>query len=106
LMPSRFEPCGLTQMFALAYGTIPVVRATGGLADTVVQYDPVNFTGTGFRFAGYTGEALRSTMYDALRLYKRAPHWDAIRANAMAQDNSITTCARRYVELFGWAAEV
>jgi starch synthase len=106
LMPSRFEPCGLTQMFALAYGTIPVVRATGGLADTVVQYDPVSFTGTGFRFAGYTGEALRSTMYDALRLYKRAPHWDAIRANAMAQDNSITTCARRYVELFGWAAEV
>lgn len=105
LMPSRFEPCGLTQMFALAYGTVPIVRTTGGLADTVQPYDPVSFTGTGIRFSSYSSDALRSAMYDALRLYKRKPHWDAIRANAMAQDNSIMTCARRYVEVFGWALE-
>ncbi len=105
LMPSRFEPCGLTQMFALAYGTVPIVRVTGGLADTVTQYDPITFLGTGFRFVGYNADALRTAMYDALRLYKRTPHWDAIRSNAMNQDNSITTCARRYVEIFGWACE-
>ncbi|MCX6139800.1 MAG: glycogen/starch synthase [Candidatus Kapabacteria bacterium] len=105
LMPSRFEPCGLTQMFALAYGTIPIVRSVGGLADTVQDYDPISFVNTGVLFHRYTGDALSHAMDAALRLYKREPHWTHIRRNAMARDNSIAATARRYVEVFGWAQE-
>lgn len=105
LMPSRFEPCGLTQMFALAYGTVPVVRSVGGLADTVEDYDPIAFTGTGVRFHRYTADALSAALESALRLYRREPHWTHIRRNAMSCDNSIVSCGRRYVEVFGWAKE-
>jgi len=105
LMPSRFEPCGLTQMFALAYGTVPVVRSVGGLADTVQDYDPIAFTGTGIRFHRYTGEALTDALESALRLYKKEPHWTRIRTNGMERDNTIVTTGRRYVEVFGWAQE-
>lgn len=105
LMPSKFEPCGLTQMFALAYGAVPIVRATGGLADTVEQYDPVTFAGTGYRFAGYSSDALAEAMEAALRIYKRSPHWETIRKNGMGKDNTIDRAGRRYVEVFGWALE-
>lgn len=105
LMPSRFEPCGLTQMFALTYGAIPIVRATGGLADTVQQYDPIAFTGNGFRFDRYTSTDCSAALEAALRLYRREPHWSAIRRNAMLSDFSIAAVARRYVEVFGWAQE-
>ena len=105
LMPSRFEPCGLTQMFALAYGTIPIVRSVGGLSDTVQEYDPISFTNNGVRFHRYTGDALTHAMDSALRFYKKEPHWTHIRRNAMACDNTIAATARRYVEVFGWAQE-
>ncbi|MBC8124481.1 MAG: glycogen synthase, partial [Candidatus Kapabacteria bacterium] len=105
LMPSRFEPCGLTQMFALAYGTIPIVRSVGGLSDTVHEYDPISFTNNGIRFHRFTGDALTQAMDTALRLYKKEPHWTHIRRNAMASDNSIAATAKRYVEVFGWAQE-
>lgn len=105
LMPSKFEPCGLTQMFALAYGTIPVVRAVGGLADTVQEYDPVTFAGTGVRFNRLHVDDLSEAIDRALRLYRRAPHWDHIRANAMAQDHSIARTAQAYIDVFGWAQE-
>jgi starch synthase len=105
LMPSKFEPCGLTQMYAMAYGAIPIVRAVGGLADSVVAYDPVTFNGTGFRFTTYTVEACGLAIADALRIYKREPHWTHVRQNAMATDMTIGRAARRYVEVFGWALD-
>ncbi|MCU0329878.1 MAG: glycogen synthase [Candidatus Kapabacteria bacterium] len=105
LMPSKFEPCGLTQMYAMAYGTVPIVRAVGGLADSVTAYDPVTFHGTGFRFSAYTAEACAAAIADALRVYRREPHWTHIRRNAMDTDMSITRAARRYVEVFGWTLE-
>lgn len=105
LMPSKFEPCGLTQMFALSYGTIPIVRAIGGLNDSVVGYDPVTFEGTGIRFNMFTADALARSIDAALHLYQREPHWTNVRRNAMSVDFSIERTAQQYVELFGWAVE-
>jgi starch synthase len=106
LMPSKFEPCGLTQMYALAYGTIPIVRATGGLADTIHHYDPVTFSGNGIRFYRYTADDCRTAISEALRLYQQEPHWSRIRANAMASDHSAAVSAARYIDVFGWAKDV
>ncbi len=103
LMPSKFEPCGLTQMFALTYGTVPIVRSTGGLADTVQQYDPITFSGNGFTFQRFHADDLSNAIELALRTYKRDPHWTSLRVNAMARDFSIAEAARRYVDIFGWA---
>ncbi|HLH76964.1 MAG TPA: glycogen synthase GlgA [Candidatus Binataceae bacterium] len=100
LMPSRFEPCGLTQMYALKYGTIPVVRATGGLADTVTQFDPVARQGTGFRFQAYEGEALLEAVGCALDSFADRGAWEALRQNAMAADFSWSHAARAYLSLF------
>lgn len=105
LMPSKFEPCGLTQMFAMTYGTVPIVRATGGLADTVQAYDPITFAGTGFRFQRFAVDDLRQAIEAALRVYRREPHWSHVRANGMASDFSISTAGGRYLEVFGWARE-
>jgi len=105
VMPSKFEPCGLTQMFARTYGTIPIVRSTGGLADTVQPYDPVEFTGNGFTFQRFMADDLHDAIVRALRVYKRDPHWTSLRVNAMAQDFSIAETGRRYVEVFQWAVE-
>jgi starch synthase len=105
LMPSRYEPCGLTQMYALRYGTIPIVRAVGGLRDTVRDYDPVSGTGWGFCFADYTPEALFGTVQYALSFYGAEPHWERLRRNAMACDFSIRRSAEQYLQLFEWALE-
>lgn len=105
LMPSQFEPCGLTQLFALAYGTIPIVRAVGGLADTVEEYDPVAMSGTGLRFETFDRQALMHTIERALHLYRHEPHWTAIRKNALAQDFTIQRTARRYIDVFQWALD-
>lgn len=105
LMPSKFEPCGLTQMFALAYGTVPIVRSVGGLNDTVFEYDPVSFTGNGFSFQRYLAEDLQSTMERAFRLYEKQPHWTKIRQNAMASNHWISETAAQYVQVFQWAKE-
>jgi len=105
LMPSLFEPCGLTQMFALRYGAIPIVRSIGGLADTIEEYDPITFQGTGIRFYDYSAEALSSALWRGLRLFKQEPHWTHIRRNAMNVDFSIVHTAERYLEVFVWALE-
>jgi starch synthase len=100
LMPSRFEPCGLTQMYALKYGTIPVVRATGGLADSVVQFDPIARQGNGFRFQRYEADALLEALARALDTFADRAAWEALRRNAMAADFSWSHAARAYLSLF------
>lgn len=105
LMPSLFEPCGLTQLYALRYGTVPIVRATGGLADTVIDYDPTTGTGTGFTFHDYTTHALARTIEHALGYYQNHPHWDQLRFNGMKQDFSAYKSAQRYLEVFRWALQ-
>lgn len=105
LMPSRYEPCGLTQMYALRYGTIPIVRAVGGLRDTVRPYDPATGQGWGFLFEEYTPEALWGAVEYALSFYAVAPHWEQLRRNAMACDFSVRRCAEQYLQVFEWALE-
>jgi starch synthase len=100
LMPSRFEPCGLNQMYSLRYGTVPVVRAVGGLDDTIDQWDPVTETGTGFKFDEYTPEALRSALEAALELYRVPRLWRKVQRAGMARDHSWDASAAEYVELY------
>ncbi len=100
LMPSRYEPCGLNQMYSLRYGTVPVVRETGGLADSVQLYDPASGTGTGVLFKEYSAQALERALGTALDLYADPPHWARMQRNGMAQDFSWTRQGARYVELY------
>ncbi len=99
LMPSRFEPCGLGQLMALRYGSVPLVRATGGLADTVIDVREHPDTGTGFAFADYTTDALLRTLDAALATYK-SPHWQALATRAMAQDFSWGKSAQTYLQYY------
>lgn len=99
LMPSRYEPCGLTQMYALRYGTVPVVRRTGGLADTVREFDAQQGTGTGFLFDDYEPEAFRAAIDRALAAW-RGPHWGTLMRNGMSVDFSWTASARRYMDVY------
>jgi starch synthase len=103
-VPSLFEPCGLTQLYAMKYGTVPIVRATGGLRDTVQQYDMNSQTGTGFVFEQYSASALFDTVMQALSVYQTS-HWDVIRRNGMSADFSSARSAAEYIRVFGWAAE-
>jgi starch synthase len=106
LMPSRFEPCGLTQMYSLRYGTVPVVRATGGLVDTVEPYDATRGTGTGFRFDTPDGTGLVWALDQALAAWAAdRPAWQALMRRGMAQDFSWERSARQYVELYRRAKE-
>jgi starch synthase len=105
LMPSRFEPCGLNQMYSLRYGTVPIVRATGGLNDTVedVDVDDVDATaatGTGFKFRDYTPEALVQTVRRALAAFRDPSRWTAIQQRGMRQDHSWDASAREYVKVY------
>lgn len=100
LMPSQFEPCGLTQMYALKYGTIPVVRATGGLDDTVSQYDDKTGAGTGFKFVQYSSAALVEAVKRAVVLYKQPKKWQGLMRNAMACDFSWKASAKEYENLY------
>ncbi len=104
-MPSRFEPCGLTQMYAMKYGTIPIVRQTGGLADTVREYMPETGQGTGFVFWNYNAEDLAYALRRALSVFHLNGHMDLIRKNAMAQDFSSSKSALEYLKVFNWALE-
>ncbi len=99
-MPSQFEPCGLTQMYALKYGTAPVVRATGGLADTVAEFEPAAGTGNGFVFSAYTAPELIAALRRGLRVFRDPPAWRRLMANCFAADFSWSTAAARYMELF------
>jgi starch synthase len=100
LMPSRFEPCGLNQMYSLRYGTVPLVRATGGLFDTVRNYDPRSGEGTGFRFEEYSPQALLGTLRWALDIYKDRGAWRRIQQAGMREDNSWDARARSYVQAY------
>jgi starch synthase len=101
LMPSRFEPCGLNQMYSLRYGTLPIVRATGGLADTVRGYDQATGEGTGFRFHDLTPDALANTIGWAVATwYQRPEHVAAMRRRAMAEDFSWLHEAEGYEQVY------
>jgi len=100
LVPSRYEPCGLTQMYALRYGTVPVVRATGGLADTVIPFRPERGTGSGFTFSLYTPKALLGAVQDALDLYRQPSIWMRLIQEGMKTDFSWDRSARLYLDLF------
>jgi starch synthase len=100
LMPSRFEPCGLGQMIALRYGSIPIVRETGGLADTVQNFDPATGQGNGFSFRAYDSMALYATIVRALENYRYADTWRTLTLQAMAADHSWAASARKYVDLY------
>ena len=100
LMPSRFEPCGLSQLIAMRYGTVPVVRATGGLADTVVSYTRSRATGTGFSFTDPVPDAFDAATRKAVATWRRPAAWRRIRARAMRYDSSWNASARRYVEIY------
>ncbi len=105
LMPSRFEPCGLNQMYSMRYGTVPVVRATGGLYDTVEDFDERTGRGTGFRFEEYTPEALFEALARALSVFQRKPVWQRVMLAGMRQDHSWDLSAREYVKVYRRAIE-
>jgi len=100
LMPSRYEPCGLNQMYSLKYGTVPVVRATGGLADTVAPVDQAKGTGTGFLFTEYSTEAFLKALNKALSAYQDKKLWQKIMLNAMNEDWSWSASAKAYLKLY------
>jgi starch synthase len=100
LMPSRFEPCGLTQMYALKYGTAPLVRATGGLRDTVAEFDPQRGAGNGFTFAEYRAGAMVEAIARARRLFADRAAWRRLMDNCFAADFSWTVSARQYLQWF------
>lgn len=99
-IPSRYEPCGLTQMIAMRYGTVPVARNTGGLADTIEDFDPLPNSGTGFLFEEFGAKALELAVTRALCLYADPKRWEAMLARCMARDFSWDASASRYIELY------
>lgn len=101
LMPSKFEPCGLGQIISLRYGTVPVVRATGGLADTISNYNARTGKGNGFVFKDYTGAALLRAFKRAVEVYGKKDEWHKLALNAMACDFSWEASAKKYVDLYG-----
>lgn len=105
LMPSRFEPCGLGQLIALRYGTIPIVRATGGLKDTVSDYDAARGTGNGFTFSDYQPQALLATIRRALEIHERPDHWQRLVRSALSSDFSWNKSAVEYMGLYAAAKE-
>jgi starch synthase len=100
LIPSRYEPCGLTQMYALKYGTVPVVRATGGLNDTIEQYDNQKIKGNGFKFVPYDSIALLDAIKLAVRCYKEKIAWKRLMTNGMKSDFSWDRSAEKYLDIY------
>jgi starch synthase len=100
LMPSRFEPCGVSQMLAMRYGSIPVVHRTGGLADTVTEFDPVVDSGNGFSFTPYEPFQLFAALVRALTVYRFKEPWQRLMTRAMRADNSWDASAEQYVALY------
>jgi starch synthase len=101
LMPSRYEPCGLGQLIAMRYGAIPVVRATGGLADTVRDYDPRSpHEGTGFTFDAYDHRDLLIALARALETYRRPAEWRTLQRRAIRQDFSWRRSAKQYLRVY------
>jgi starch synthase len=101
LVPSRFEPCGLSQMIAMRYGTVPIVRETGGLKDSVEPYNKFTDTGTGFSFANFNAHELLFTIRTALSLYRSGDGaWQRLQKRAMAENFSWDSSAKKYIELY------
>src|ERR1035438_4180350 len=105
LMPSRYEPCGLNQIYSLKYGTVPIVRATGGLDDTIEPFDLQLGTGTGFKFEEYSGSALVQCVKRALQHYEDERIWKRIQLNGMAKDFSWKKSAAEYAKVYAAARE-
>ena len=103
LMPSRYEPCGLNQIYSLKYGTVPIVRATGGLDDTIEAFDIEHGTGTGFKFVEYTGTAMIRSVRQALHLFMDERIWRRIQLNGMTKDFSWKASAVEYVKVYAAA---
>lgn len=100
LMPSRYEPCGLNQIYSLKFGTVPIVRATGGLDDTIEPWDARTGKGTGFKFSDYNGEALLATIKQALLAYRDQSSWQTLMRNGMGRDFSWGASAREYGKIY------
>jgi len=105
LMPSHYEPCGLNQIYSMRYGTVPVVRATGGLDDTIEPFDPAAGQGTGFKFSAYTGRAMLDSLRQALAVYRDRDAWRRLQQNGMAKDFSWKTSAEEYAKLYAAARD-
>jgi starch synthase len=100
LMPSKYEPCGLNQIYSLKYGTVPIVRATGGLDDTIEPWDARTGKGTGFKFTEYNGEALLGTIKQALLAFRDQSSWQTLMRNGMSRDFSWGASARDYGKIY------
>jgi starch synthase len=101
MMPSRFEPCGLGQLIAMRYGSLPVVRETGGLKDTVIPYNKFNGEGTGFSFSNYDAFEFKEKLFEAISLFHDNPrHWNMLVKRAMKQDFSLRHMALSYEDLY------
>ena len=100
LMPSRYEPCGLNQIYSLKYGTVPVVRATGGLDDTIEEWNPAQGTGTGFKFQGMSADGLLAAIDRALAAFQDKQGWKKLMLNGMARNYSWEQPAREYAEVY------
>jgi starch synthase len=105
LMPSKYEPCGLNQIYSLKYGTIPIVRATGGLDDTIMNYDPTTRRGNGFKFVRYDAKEFLNQIKVAIGFYSRPEHWKELVHNAMTSDFSWQRSAEAYLQLYQKALE-
>lgn len=105
LMPSRYEPSGLNQMYSLKYGTVPIVRATGGLDDTIEEWDAVKGTGTGFKFEGFDSKDLLVEIDRALEAFRDKEGWMRLMRNGMAQDYCWSGPAKEYVRVYEEAAK-
>ena len=100
LMPSKYEPCGLTQLYSMCYGTVPVVRATGGLADTVQDFDPSTERGTGFSFNAYESGAFKEAIIRAVEVWNNKPMWRTLMRSGMSSDFSWTRSAQQYLDAY------
>ena len=106
LMPSRYEPCGLNQIYSLKYGTVPIVRATGGLDDTIEPWDARTGKGTGFKFSEYNGESLLLTVKQALQAFRDQTSWQVLMRNGMSKDFSWNASAREYGRIYDRVKQV
>jgi len=100
LMPSRSEPCGLAQMIASRYGTVPIVRETGGLYDTIKPYNKFTGDGNGFTFTNYNAHEMMRVMEDAVELYRNPDAWEALVKQVMGVDFSWNASAEKYIALY------
>ena len=106
LMPSRCEPCGLSQMIASRYGAVPLVRETGGLSETVVPYNEFTGDGTGFSFKNYNAHEMKSVLEYAAAVFRQPDKWERIMKKAMEKDFSWDRSAEKYMELYREVTEV